>query len=444
MQHHGQVDNLPAILVDRDGRDHYCKISCRPLEHQGEPCLLALVVDITEQVVAEQERGDLEQQLRQARHMEAVGTLAGGIAHDFNNILAAILGYSELVLAELPPHSRARANQEKVLRAAQRARKLIKQILAFSQQGASKVRRPVRLAAVVEEALALLQSSLPSSVELHLDLQAPQAVVTADPTQLHQVIMNLCVNAAQAMEPEGGRLSVGLREEALRDHPTLPPGRYLCLEVRDTGQGMDERDMAHIFEPYFTTKQPGHGTGLGLSVVHGIVQELGGAIQVSSTPGQGSCFRVYLPMEEGSIEETTDTGERANRGQDAVRLPGGRERILLVDDEEDVADMCRQALERLGYRVKAFHNSPEALAAFQAAPEAFDLVITDQTMPQLTGPALAQQITRLRPDIPVIMYTGHTPGPSPPPPAMGIRAILPKPLGLHSLAWAVRRVLDQS
>jgi PAS domain S-box-containing protein len=444
LQRDGQVDNLPVTLVDREGRDHYCLFTCRPLDYQGEPCLVALVMDITDRVVAEQEKGALERQLRQARHMETVGSLAGGIAHDFNNILAAIIGYSELVLAELPPDSQARANQEKVLRAAQRAQKLIKQILTFSQHGATGGRQPVRLAAVLEEALALLKSSLPSSVELRLDLQAPEAVVMADPTQLHQVFMNLCVNAAQAMEPDGGTLAVSLREENLLDHPTLPPGRYLCLEVCDTGQGISSQDMARIFEPYFTTKQPGHGTGLGLSVVHGIVQELGGAIKVTSTPGQGSCFRVYLPMEESSIEKASDTSEVAIREQDAALPPGGRERILLVDDEEDVADMCRQALERLGYRVRTFYHSPEALAAFQADPEAFDLVITDQTMPHLTGPALAQQITRLRPDIPVIMYTGYNPGLSPPPPAAGIREILPKPLGLHSLAWAVRRVLDQS
>ncbi|MEW5913421.1 MAG: PAS domain S-box protein [Thermodesulfobacteriota bacterium] len=407
----------------------------RALEHLAE--LLALAQHRRQ---AEQESQKLQAQLRQTQKLEAIGTLAGGIAHDFNNVLAAMLGYTELTLTGLPLTGEARDNLEQVLKAGQRARDLVHQILSFSRRS-DQGQSPVEIMLLTKEALKLLRASLPTTIEIQSDLRSQGEKVLADPVQIQQVIMNLCTNAAQAM-PGGGLLTVELvplelDQEAVARFAGLRPGRYLRLTVSDTGVGMDARTLERIFEPFFTTKGPGEGTGLGLSVVHGVVQSHRGAITVYSEPGRGTTFHVYLPVMEGEPEQDGAQGDGA--------LPRGQERVLLVDDEPALAEVGRLALETLGYRVTALSSSPEALERFQAQPEAFDLVITDYTMPQMTGAALAQELIKIRPDIPIIMCSGFS-GQFSPQQAreMGIRRLLLKPLVSRELAVAVRRVLDEA
>jgi PAS domain S-box-containing protein len=401
---------------------------------------VAVLRDVSPRRQAEAERAQLEARLLQAQKMEAIGTLAGGIAHDFNNILAAILGYTELVADGLPESGEARENLDQVLKAGERARELVKQILTFSRQSEQE-RRPVRLATVVGEVLRLLRSSLPTTIEIRRDLASGDGVVLADPTQVHQVLMNLCTNAAQAMEPGGGWLTVSLasrevgRGEAA-EHRDVPAGAYQVLSVADTGRGMSPTELAKIFEPYYTTKPAGEGTGLGLAVVHGIVRAHGGWLQVDSAPGRGSTFRVYLP----------EAGEEAREEPHTLHnLPRGEERVLLVDDEKALVELGRQTLERLGYTVDTFTNSQEALAALQRRPADFDVVITDQTMPRLTGLELAAAAREIKPGLPVLLCTGFSRTVDDRSVRQaGVRQVLMKPLVARDLAQAVREALDDS
>jgi PAS domain S-box-containing protein len=409
--------------------------SGKPLSLQG------IMLDITERKRSEEKIRELERQLRQAQKMEALGMLAGGIAHDFNNILGIILGYTELAWAGDPGDGPSRESFREVIKATHRAKELVQQILAFSRQSEQE-RKPLHIGSIVKEALKLLRASLPSTIHIRQDIRIRRNagdIVMADPTQIHQVLMNLCNNAGHAMCERGGVLEVSLSDldadaEDIASIPDLHPGPYVKLTVSDTGHGIDPGILDRIFDPYFTTKRPGEGTGLGLAVVHGIVESHGGAVTVESGPGKGSAFHVFLPaieIEPGVVEEPV------------LPLPKGNETILLVDDEADLVNIGRQMLERLGYKVVTAANGTEALEAFCMNRDRFDLVITDQTMPHMKGSELAGEILRIKPHIPIILCTGFDRAITPEKAAdMGIRALLMKPLGLYETASVIRRVLD--
>ncbi|MBU4316327.1 MAG: PAS domain S-box protein [Proteobacteria bacterium] len=402
---------------------------------RGEPLAIeGIVTDVSQAKRAGEEKVKLEADLKQAHKMEALGTLAGGIAHDFNNILAAIIGFSELAREDSPESSRVREEIEEVIRAGKRARDLVKHILAFSRK-TEQNRFPVKIQPLVEESLNLLRASIPSTIEIRQDLDPRCGNIMADPTQIHQVIMNLCTNAAQAMDERGGILEVTLRPEDLANIHVGEPGPYIKLTVKDTGMGIDKDAMDKIFDPYFTTKPYGKGSGMGLAVVHGIVTAHQGLITVESTPGTGTAFHVFFP-ESSEVSRNEDM---------AAEIPPmkGVESILVVDDEKSIIDMTRHRLERLGYRVSARTDSLEALDLFRSSPEAFDLVITDQTMPKMTGEQLAEELLKIRKNIPIILCTGFSSKMnSQKATSMGIKAFLMKPVDSHELATSIRRVLD--
>jgi len=397
----------------------------------------ALQSEIAERQRAEAARQHLEVQLHQVQKMEALGTLAGGIAHDFNNILAVILGYAELSLYDLAPGSNEWHNLQQILIASGRAKHLVQQILAFSRQSEQQ-RQPVYLQLILAETLTLLRASLPSTIELRQSLATHTGMVLADPVQLQQVVMNLCTNAEYAMRPKGGQLdicldSVDIDATMAATLPDLRPGSHIRLTGRETGHGMTPEVLERIFEPFFTTKGPGEGTGMGLAVVHGIISSYTGAITVASTPGQGTTFAIYFPRLPDIIE-VTDCSEEI--------LPKGEGHILFVDDETALTNLAQVMLTHLGYDTEVYTSSRAALAAFQAAPQRFDLVITDQTMPRMTGEALTLALRHIRPDIPIILCTGFShimtiekAG------ILGVDAFLMKPLVLHDLGLAIQRVL---
>jgi two-component system cell cycle sensor histidine kinase/response regulator CckA len=399
------------------------------------------VADLSREEEADRQRAELEARLRQAQKMEALGVLAGGIAHDFNNILGAILGYTQLAQEDLDLKSEGRDNLEQALKAGERARDLVKHILAFSRR-AEQEKRPVCLTPLIKETMHLMRASLPPQIELRHRLGTEEGLVLADATQLHQVLMNLCTNAAHAMQPGGGLLEVELEDVDLdkghaawvRASTNLRPGLYRKLTVRDTGRGMEPEIADRVFEPYFTTKSPGQGTGLGLAVVHGIVQSHEGAISVESTPGKGSAFQVWLPrIMDAQLPAQVNQGD----------LPGGRERLLFVDDEASLVEVARRMLERLGYEVDAFLSGVQALEAFSADPHGYDLVITDLSMPNMSGLHLTRKINQLRPETPVVLCTGFSQAlQTDQPRELGLNGILMKPLMWRDLALAVRRVLD--
>ncbi|MHB8765936.1 MAG: ATP-binding protein, partial [Deferrisomatales bacterium] len=380
----------------------------------------------------------LEQQLAQSQRLEALGTLAGGIAHDFNNVLTPIIGYAELALEDSEPGTRIHRALGQVAKGAERAREIVRQILAFSR-ATSDGRRPVRLPLLVAETLHLLRAILPRTVELRQTGHAAPDTVFADSTQLQQVLMNLCTNAWHAIGEGAGVIEVNLGEACLPQArreapPRLPDGPYLVLTVRDNGSGIAPEVLPRIFEPFFTTKEVGQGTGLGLSAVHGIAISHGGGVTVESGPGQGTAFRVWLPRAEGPADDEP-APEAAPRG--------GTERILFLDDEPDIVLMAEEALRDLGYRVSTAAGPAEVLAAVRADPGGYDLVITDQTMPGTTGLALAAELRGVRPDLPVLLLTGYSSLATPERlKAAGVAEVLGKPVSLGDLARAVRRVLD--
>jgi len=406
-----------------------------------EPVVSGVVQDITASKQAEEEKAQLENQLRQAQKMESIGTLAGGIAHDFNNILSPIIGFTEMTVAELPESTPSRANLEEVLLAAQRAKEMVRHILTFSRQDTQEM-KPMRIQPVVQESMKLLRSSLPSTIDIQVRLDEMAGSVMGDSTQIHQLVVNLCTNAYQAMREGGGRLEVTLAEMDVDTSTKAPcrdmlPGTYVCLSVKDSGHGIDPAIIDRIFEPYFTTKGPAEGTGMGLSMVHGIVKSHQGHIEAASTLGEGTTFRVYMPhmdrIQETTLSETTDF------------VPVGHEHVLLVDDEPQLLAMQEQILERLGYDVTALNSSPDALAAFRQAPESFDLLITDQTMPHMTGGELSAEALKTRHDLPIILCTGFSEALSPEAAAaIGIRHYLQKPVPLKALARTVRLALNEA
>ena len=415
-------------------------INCSRTKLDNETYIVAVGMDISERIHQQEERLVLQSQLSQARKMESVGTLAGGIAHDFNNILTPIVGFTELALDDIPPESDAYSNLSNVIKAADRARDLVQQILTFSRQTEQK-RISLNPRLIITETIKLFRSSIPISIELVTNIDKNCGNVFSDPSQIHQIIMNLCTNAYHAMEKTGGRIDISLTNvfltpEMIRNNPTMRVGDYVKLTVRDTGHGIEKSILDKIFEPYFTTKDPGKGTGLGLSLVHGIVQIHGGFITVDSSIGKGTTFSVYLPK--------IDTEKPETAGMAGGVIPGGNENILVVDDEEQILIMMKQLLERLGYKVTAIKNSSEALMIFSAAPGDFDLIITDMTMPKMTGVDLAHAMMKIKKNIPVIPYSGFNDmSLESKAKAVGIREIVMKPVTKAGIAEAIRRVLDK-
>ena len=402
--------------------------------------LVGFMHDVTEQKELTLEKENLESRLQQAQKMEAIGTLAGGIAHDFNNILGAILGYTELAREECTENSSIADDLDKVTKAGYRARDLVKQILAFSRQN-SEERVLLQPAPLLKEVVKMLRPSLPATIEIEQDIASTTGSIMADPTQVHQIVMNLCTNAFHAMEETGGILTISLKEtersvEDLVHEPDVAAGRFVQISVADSGPGIEDTIKARIFDPYFTTKEIGKGTGMGLSIVHGIVKSYGGFISLYSEPGNGCVFHIFLPVVEEAL---------VSRVKDVEHIPMGNERVLFVDDEALLAEMGRDTLTRLGYQVTITTSSLEALETFQSQPEQFDLVITDQTMPGMTGVDLARRMLQIRPDIPVILCTGYSAVISKQEvKSLGIREFAMKPLARKDLAGLIRKVLGKS
>ncbi|MBU8910827.1 MAG: response regulator [Desulfobacterales bacterium] len=386
------------------------------------------------------ERKSTEAQLRQAQRMESIGTLAGGIAHDFNNVLFPILGHADMLLADIPEDSPSRDSLNKIYTSALRARDLVRQILTFASQDTNELIL-MEMQPVIKEALKLIRSTIPTTIDIKQDIRSDCGTIKADPTQIHQIVMNLATNAYHAMEDTGGELKVSLKEVNLRDDevitPDMTPGVYACLIIADTGTGMDKNVTEKIFDPFFTTKGTGKGTGMGLSVVHGIVNSAGGAIHVYSEPGKSTKFNVYLPVIKSSLEE--------QKPQVAKLMQGGTERILLVDDEILIAKMLQQILERLGYHVTSLNSSIDALEVFRANSDKFDMVITDMGMPNMSGDKLSAELIKIRPDIPILICTGFSEKMTEEKIAsLNIKGFVLKPVVMKDLAGKIREMLDEN
>jgi PAS domain S-box-containing protein len=435
----GAVRNFEATVRTRKGELRPCILAAETVQIGGRSCLVLVTRDITEQREAERVQEELAAQLRQAQKLEALGQLAGGIAHDFNNILTAIMAYTELASIDLERPWEVRGHLEQVQAASNRARDLVRRILTFSRQRKQE-RRPVQLRSLVEEAVSLIQSTLPATIEVESRLSPDSPVVLADLSQVHQVLMNLCTNSGYAMRDRPGRLVVCLERvhvdaALVRSQPDLREGCYALLSVSDTGSGMAPEVMKRVFEPFFTTKPPGEGTGLGLSVVHGIMQDHEGAVLVESRLGHGTTFRLFFP-EEISVATLAPSSV-------PVWLPGRGERVLFIDDEQALCDSTRLILEKLGYKATVQSSPVAALEDFRKHPEDFDLVITDLTMPFITGMELAREVLSLRPELPVLVASGFSGvWTAEKVRAEGVRDLLTKPLTASALSVAIRRVLD--
>ena len=429
----GFIRHLQIDYVDGQGEFTAVEINGTRVYSEGRSEIIAICHDISG-------RKQLEEQLRQAQKMEALGILAGGIAHDFNNILAAIIGYAEMAKRSLPQEAGgAGADIQQVLLAGLRAKDLVKQILAFSRKGGEE-RSLISPRPIVKEALKFLRASIPASIEIREDIDPDCGSILANPTNIHQIVVNLCTNAFHAMEEAGGVLTVVLKNveldaDELAGEADLLPGQYVLLSVRDTGLGMTQEILSRIFDPYFTTKGVGKGSGMGLAMVHGIVKNYGGMVQVESAVGAGTVFRVYLPQ--------MGKGAAAAESAQEWSLPSGQERILFVDDEISIAEMGKAMLSGLGYRVTARSNSLEALEEFRCRPGDFDLLITDQTMPKMSGVQLVQEMRKIRPELPVILCTGYSAAIGEDSAGgMGVRHFIMKPLTMRVLAETVRKALE--
>ena len=439
---HEPFRRVEVMLLHKDGRQVFLENSGVPVfDEQGEfKGYRGVVQDITSRKKDEKERKLLERQFQQAQKMEALGALAGGIAHDFNNILGAIMGYAQLAQLHSSEDKKVKGYTDKLCKASERAKELVHQILTFGRQSKTE-KIPVDISEVVKEALKLIRASIPSTIEIKQDVASNLGTVKADQTQIHQVMMNLCMNAFHAMKQGDGELNIELSRTNIdiRDseiYQDIRPGNYLKLTISDTGHGMDEDIISRIFEPYFTTKKKGEGTGLGLSTVHGIVKNHEGGIKVYSEPGVGTSFQVLLPVVERKAKTTTDQSDL---------IPHGNEQILFIDDEKILTDVGKELLESLGYNVETRISGYDALEVFQEKPYKYDLIITDMTMPKMTGETLAKKIKNIRPNIPILMCTGLNKKLTQEDiKERGINSILMKPLNISDLANSVRNILDEN
>ena len=406
----------------------------------GPPYVSGLARDVTLQRESKRQVVDLQEQLNQARKMEALGTLAGGIAHDFNNILSAIIGYTEMSIDNIAEGSNEE-NAEflaRVIEAANRARELVRQILTFSRRSSGE-KLPKRLQPIFEECLAMLRATIPANISINTEFNAPQAVINCDATQIQQLLMNLCTNAAHSMELAGGGLTITVDQVELpapgpMEKDGLAQGEYVQILIKDQGTGIPEEISDRVFEPFFTTKPDKKGSGMGLAVVHGIVKDHQGNIGFTSS-SQGTTFEVLLPMSQG---------EEAGQSQAPMELPRGDERIIFIDDEKPLVDIGKKTLEKLGYRVAGFTNPAQALGSIRSNPAEVDLVITDQTMPGMTGLQLAAQVKKISHDTPVLLCTGFNNMVSPGRLAdSGVDQLLMKPVSRLNLAQAIRSLLDK-
>ncbi len=401
--------------------------------------LVAAMLDSLKRALTREQKSATElkekrEELMQAQKMEAIGTLAGGIAHDFNNILTSILGFSELTLPDLPAGSKAKKNIDQVIASGKRAADLVQQILTFSRKEPKHL-KALNPDIVVKEVLKMLRSSLPTTIKIEQEIDSDCGKIEADPTQLHQIVMNLCTNAFQSMEDQKGTLKVTLQ----RMESTTFTGPFIMLTVSDTGCGMDQVTKERIFDPYFTTKETGKGTGLGLAVIHGIVESYNGFIKVESEIGRGTTFKVFLPVLEKSM--VTDVQEQK---EDSF-LPTGTEHILIVDDEEAILNLHKIFLQQLGYEISSTINSREALEKIRLYSDRFDLLVTDQSMPNLSGVELAREVLKIKPALPIILCTGYSAVVSEKEAlAIGIKKYAKKPVELQNLAGIIRQVLDET
>lgn len=428
-----------SMGLRKNGEEYPIRLQAQNIPYKGKNVRSVEFRDISEQKHADKERESLQTQLNQTQKMEAIGILAGGIAHDFNNILFPIIGISEMLLEDYPEEGPLREGMSQIYTSAIRAGNLVQQILTFSRQEKNELKLLI-IQPIIKEALKLIRASIPTSISIHQNLDPNCGAVKADPTQIHQIVMNLATNAYHAMEETGGELKVNLKEVKLGQHDLIntdmAPGFYACLKIEDTGKGINKEIMDKIFDPFFTTKEKGKGTGMGLSVVHGIVKSMNGEIKVQSELGKGTEFQIFMPV----IKSVSKKQEKSKNSL----TPGGTERILLVDDEDPILKMEKQILERLGYHVSTRISSVEALEAFRSNPKKFDLVITDMSMPNMPGDKLAAELIKIRPDIPILICTGFSETLTEERiESIGIKGLLMKPMTIKDLAPMLRDVLDK-
>ena len=439
----GRPFEYEARIKTPNGNIKWCRVIGRAENKNGKCArLYGIIQDITERKRIEKENADLEDQLRRAQKLEAIGTLAGGIAHDFNNILSAQLGYTDLALLEAHGNPKLEVSLQKARQASQRATSLVKQILSFSRRTEHE-QRPTHMGPVIKEAMDLIRASIPTSIEIVTKIDDEDQTIMANATQIHQVVLNLCTNAAYAMKENGGVLEVSLDTVTIGPNPStgledINPGEYQRLSVKDTGHGMDAKTLERIFDPFFTSKGEGKGTGLGLSVVYGIVKDHGGTIKVYSRKDKGTEFHIYFPLIDGKVQALDDSPPKGP-------IPAGRERVLLVDDEEMLVEVTGVILERLGYKVTGCTSSSKALELLTSAPEDYDILVTDYTMPKMTGDILVEKVLAIKPGLPIIMCTGFSDKmDSKKAQKIGIGKLLMKPFSERALATALRTLLDQA
>jgi nitrogen-specific signal transduction histidine kinase/CheY-like chemotaxis protein len=442
-QHWKEIKEKKTFMFEtihkaKDGSIFPVEVVVNYMEFRGKEYNCAFARDISKRKKVSEEKKAVEDRLRQAQKMEAIGTLAGGIAHDFNNILSVILGYADLAFEGAPVESTLRMNLDKILKAGFRAKDLVKQILTFSRQtGVNPV--PLNPAKTLKEAIILLRSSIPTTIKIIDIIDPDSGIILADPTQIHQVLINLCTNAYHAMELTGGEIKIVLKSVYLSQEDVLPEqgvdaGEYICLTVQDTGPGILPTVQERIFDPYFTTKETGKGTGLGLSIVHGIVKDFNGFIRFNSERGKGTAFHVFFPSVKKKVLPEESITEPVQKGTES---------ILFIDDDETVAEVGELILKEIGYTVTVKTNSIDALETFRNKPDLFDLVITDQIMPNMTGIELAKRMLQIEPGIPIILCTGYNNTISEiKANSLGIKGVALKPILKKDIAKLIRKVLN--